>query len=178
MFEELCDGKQTIVINYLNEFNDKIYGMYKINKIHKKIKNFIYFDQHSAVQKASETLINGRGNNLSKNILLYTILKEYEFKVTLMCSIVEDNTNYLICKLNKRIPWFYIKVDFFGKIITLDCTFEREYMRAACIREIEKNSKEEYIERYYVDNKKLFIVTKNFEVNMEEEIELYEKKYA
>ncbi|MGY0374462.1 hypothetical protein [Clostridium sp. JNZ J1-5] len=175
MFKELCDGEHTVVTNYLNNFNDGAYGINKINMIFKIIKNSIYYDPYCPTQEASETLMEGRGNNLDKNILLYTILKESGFKAKLMYAHVEDNTRHLIARECKIIPWFYVKVDFFGKIITLDCSFEREYMRAAHIHEFQKNH-EEYIGKYYVDNKRLFNIIKTFEVDMEENINSFEKK--
>jgi transglutaminase-like putative cysteine protease len=75
MFHDFCDFDHDTIINYISSQTKGLHGMEKINRIFLDVKNNMYYDGRTPMQKASETLVMGRGNNVDKTILLYTLLR-------------------------------------------------------------------------------------------------------
>lgn len=176
MLISYCDLDHDTIINQMNRY-DGVYGVEKIKKIFFDVKNSVYYNKLAPMQKASETLVMGRGNNIDKNILLYTLLKAADFKCNIRCAVVMDNTKRLICRYSKEIPWYYVEVDYFGRTIILDASFDNEFMRAAGI--VYKGNNKDYDFSYYytIDGKELFIVIeKMLESKDEEAFDFYGSK--
>lgn len=158
MFEEYCDFDNEAIINYIDNFYRDLYGMDKIKKIFIDIKNSICYDPFSCEQKASQTLVMSRGNNFDKSILLYTMLKMSDFDCKLTYKIVKDNSKLFISRQNNSLPWFYTQINYFGKEIPLDCSFDESYMRASGI--MHYGTKKDYsIEDYAFNGKPLFTIS-------------------
>lgn len=158
MFEEYCDSDNEAIINYIDNFYRGLYGIDKIKKIFIDIKNSISYDPFTCEQKASQTLVMSRGNNFDKNILLYTILKMNNFDCKFTYKIVKDNSNIFISRKSNFLPWFYTKINYFGKKIPIDCSFDKSYMRASGI--MHYSTRDDYsIEDYTFNGKPLFTVS-------------------
>lgn len=154
MIDEYCDFNNEIIINFLSNFNND-YGLTKIKKIYLFVKNKIEYDIFDNMEKSSETLVMRRGNNRDKTLLLYTLLKSCDFDCTVCCAEVKDNSEIFIRRDKKSFCWFYIKVNYFGRNIELDCSFDKEYLRVTSIKNVEQNDNY-FIESYLIGNKKLF----------------------
>lgn len=158
MFSNYCDFDHDTIINYISNHVKGIHGVERINRIFIGVKNQIYYDGRAPIQKASETLVMGRGNNIDKTILLYTLLRIGGFECDIDLAYVYDNSKIYITRNNKALPWFYVTVNFFGKKIVLDCSFDKSYMIAAGIMNggYEKN----YDFKNYIlrDGRKLFSI--------------------
>ncbi|WP_032123324.1 hypothetical protein [Clostridium amazonitimonense] len=156
MIEKYCDIDNERIINYASKFSQNYSGIYLINRIYIDIKNFIYYDPYIyKEEKASETLVMGRGDNKRKNILLYTVFKSLNFNCELKTVRVKDLSNKIIARQNEVLDWFYVFLDFMGKKINLEPTFDTNYMRS--IRFTDKNIFGEFnAEKYYVEEKRLF----------------------
>jgi hypothetical protein len=93
------------LINYAANLTEDTYGIFQINKIFNDIKNTIEFDLTSQkFQNASETYVMGRGNNFSKNMLLYSILKINDIDCSIKFKYVIDNTSIFSHK-SVKFPW-------------------------------------------------------------------------
>jgi hypothetical protein len=156
MFETYCDGGHDTIINYTASIGKELFGLDKINRIFMDIKNSVYYDCFAPMQCASETLVMGRGNNLDKAILLSTVLKESGFENKINFTYVKDVTNRLFSRSNKPIPWFYVEVEFFGRKMIYDCSFDQSFMRAAGIKHIGQG-KDYNFKDYVIDGTRLFI---------------------
>lgn len=154
---DYCDYDNGTIINYLDYISKDLSSLKKIEKIFLSVKNSIEYDMFSSIQRASETLVMGRGNNLDKNLLLYVLLKESGFDANIYCANVKDKSKTLINRDNKIIPWYYIKVMYFGKVHVMDCSFDSSYMRAAGIRNY-GNYDRYLISDYIYNSDKLFEV--------------------
>jgi hypothetical protein len=156
MFHDYCDFNHDTIINYISNQTKGLHGMEKINRIFLDIKNNIYYDGSTPIQKASETLVMGRGNNVDKTILLYTLLRAGGFECEIDSACVYDNSKIYISRNNKALPWFYVTVNFFGRKAVLDCSFDKSYMIAAGI--FHKGNAKEYNFRDYIlkDGNSLF----------------------
>ncbi|HAZ37254.1 MAG TPA: hypothetical protein DEF85_05460 [Clostridiaceae bacterium] len=171
MYMCYCDLNHDAIINQMNHYDD-VYGVEKLKRIFFDVKNSIYYDTFTSMQRASETLVMGRGNNIDKNILLYTLLKLGEFDCHIKCALVTDNTKRLISRSNKEISWYYVEVSYFGRAIILDASFDSGFMRAAGI-ECKGNDKDYDFSCYCTnDGRKLFNVRKRLVENKEEELDL------
>lgn len=166
MFKDYCDSNHECIINFIGNVNEGEYGINKIQKIFLITKNNIAYDMFCNLQHASETLVFSRGSNIDKALLLYTLLTSAGFDCDLCYAIVKDNSR-LISKSGKNIKWFYVTINYFGKLIELDCSFDRSFMNAAKIRHMSK-SVDFKLENYIYKNEKLFNVVKRCCINMEE----------
>lgn len=166
MFKDYCDFNRECIINFIGNISEGEYGINKIQKIFLIAKNNIEYDMFCNLQYASETLVFARGDNLDKTLLLYTLLVSEGFDCNLCYAVVKDSSK-LISKSGKNIKWFYVTVNYFGKLIELDCSFDRSFMNAAKIRYISKGV-DFKLENYIYENKKLFNVVKRCSINMEE----------
>ncbi|WP_392486836.1 hypothetical protein ACER0A_001180 [Haloimpatiens sp. FM7315] len=155
---ELCDKQNQVIVNYVSEFQNSGYGIQKIKRVFLNIKNKINYDPDLETQNASETLVMGYGNNLDKNVLLYTILESMCFKCRLIRLMVRSDCPAF--KRNQReFPWYFISVEFLDTVVNLDCSFDKFYMMAFNI--ISKNNNIDYgPEDYFVEDRRLFRVIK------------------
>lgn len=166
MLDYYCDFKNEKIINYVGMISEEYFGLDLIKKVYTYVKNSIYYDPFSKEQKASETLVLGRGDNFSKNILLYTMLKALNFHCYLEEERVKDNTRKLISRKDEVVKWYFVKLVFFNRDIAMDPSFDKSYIRAARIENKCKYD-EFYIEGYYVDHLKLFNKIENVNFNKE-----------
>lgn len=158
MFEDYCDSYNERIINYINNFYKNLCGNKKIKRIFIDIKNSICYDPFSCEQKASQTLVMSRGNNFDKNILLYTIYKMNDFDCRFTYKVVKDNSKIFISRRNNFFPWFYTEINYFGKKIPLDCSFDKSYMKASGI--MHYSTRDDYrIEDYTFNGRPLFTVS-------------------
>lgn len=160
MIDKYCDFDNEVIINFLSNFSNE-YGLNKIKRIYLFVKNNVEYDAFANMEKASETLVMRRGNNRDKTLLLYTLLKGCDIDCKICYAEVKDNSEIFIRRDKKSFQWFYIKLNYFGRNIELDCSFDREYLRVTSIKNIEQNDNY-YIDNYQIENKKLFdIINKN-----------------
>ena len=164
MLDYYCDVKNEKIINYIGMLSEEYFGLDLIKKVYTYVKNSIYYDPFSKEQRASETLVMGRGDNFSKNVLLYTLLKALNFHCYLEEEIVKDNTRKLISRKDEVIKWCFVKVIFFDRDITMDASFDKSYIQAARIKN--KCRYDEFnIEGYYIEDLKLFNKMQNIDCN-------------
>lgn len=155
------------LVNYAADLTENIHGVVKIKKIFNAIKNRIEFECESTdFQTSEDTLVMGRGNNFSKNMLLYSILKISDVDCDIRIKYVVDNTFIFSHEINV-LPWFYVNVNYFGKDIELDCSFDKEFMNAAGI--FHKESKLDYdIENYFNFKGKIFKIITNEDIILDD----------
>jgi hypothetical protein len=110
-----------------------VHGMDRINMLFMNVKNSIEYSGFAPMQKASETLVMGRGNNADKCILFYTLLKNGGFNCCIYKVNVIDNSSTFISRTGNPVPWFYVGIEFFGMKINFDPSFDKSYMWAAGI---------------------------------------------
>lgn len=162
MLNEFMDSNHEAIIKFANTIGDKALGLNRITEVFINIKNCVYYENTSRINKtASETLVMGCGNNFSKNILLYTVLKIKGFQCKLKFKRVVDRTGWVSFRSREKdkgaIQWFYVRINYFGKELNLDCTFDRGFMKAAKI--VHKNNELNYeIEDYLINNDNVFDV--------------------
>lgn len=133
MLQSYCDYEHDVIVNYGTNHFKSFHGIDKINMIFKDVKDSIYYTKFVPMQKASETLVMGRGNNADKCILLNTLLKNEGFDCCIYKVNVFDNSGTFISRTGKPVPWFYVEVEFFGMKINYDPTFDKSYMLATRI---------------------------------------------
>lgn len=133
MLQCYCDYGHDTIVNYETNHFIHVHGIDRINMIFMDVKNSIYYSGLVPIQKASETLVMGRGNNADKCILLYTLLKNEGFDCTIYKANVIDNSNTFISRTGKPVTWFYVGVEFFGMNINFDPSFDKSFMTAAGI---------------------------------------------
>lgn len=133
MLQSCCDYEHDAIVNYGTNHFKNVHGIDKINMIFRNVKDSIYYSKFVPMQKASETLVMGRGNNVDKCILLNTLLKNEGFDCCINKVNVIDNSCTFISGTGEPVPWFYIEVEFFGMKINYDPTFDKGFMRAAGI---------------------------------------------
>lgn len=140
MLQSYCDYEHDAIVNYETNHFKNAHGIDKINMIFKDVKDSIYYSKFTPLQKASETLVMGRGNNADKCILLNTLLKNEGFDCCINKVEVIDNSCMFISRTEMPVPWFYVEVEFFGMKMNYDPSFDKSYMRAAGIthRECDK----------------------------------------
>jgi hypothetical protein len=152
------DMDHEALIRYVNRLNEDVNGIQRIINIFMKLKNDVMYDSiKKSEQLASETLVMGYGNNFSKNNLLCAVLQMKGYECQLKYKNVTDNTNWVFSRNRKVIPWYYVSVDYFGKVLNLDCSFDRSFMSAARI--VHKGDKLDYeLENYYFIDGSVFEV--------------------
>lgn len=127
LLDMVSDTNNKVLVNH-----SKSYALLDpLNKIHEIFlftKNQISFHNSKQIEKASETLVYRYGNNISKNILLYSLLKINKFECTLVCSFIKDTNNLLKESKFKVIPWIYVKVTSNYKTLYLDCSFDKYFL--------------------------------------------------
>lgn len=155
------------LINYAANLTEDTYGIFQINKIFNDIKNTIEFDLTSPkFQTASETYVMGRGNNFSKNMLLYSILKINDIDCSIKFKYVIDNTSIFSHKLVK-LPWFFVYVNYFGKELELDCSFDKDFMVTTGI--FHKDSNFNYrIKNYFNFKGNVFQIVTDEDISLED----------
>lgn len=155
MLNQYCDAGNSVIINYLsNNFDDKS-GLEKLNAIYNEVKNSIYYDSTAPIQRASETLVMGRGNNFDKNVLLHTLLKTSGFNCKLLYKFIIDRTERLAGIGRKEAPWFYVEIEFFNKKLYLDASFDREFLRISGVED--RSRPYDFApENYFIDDKRIF----------------------
>lgn len=155
MFSKYADLENDTLKNYSSILAENSYGISLIFKIYINTKNCIDYIPDNVLQKASETLVMGRGNNFSKNILLYSLLKISGFECELNYKYIVDNTKVIACRNNSIIPWFYVNVYYLDKKLEMDCSLDRSYKKSAGVL-IDGNEMEYSVEKYKVKNKRAF----------------------
>lgn len=156
MIQSYCDFGHNTLVNYgTNRFMHD-HGINRIERIFMDIKNSIYYSGLVPVQKASETLVMGRGNNVDKCILLYTLLKNEGFDCSIYKVDVIDNSNTFISRTGKPMPWYYVGVEFFGMNINFDPSFDKGFMMAAGISNRYNNKSYDLTEYIFDGDKNLF----------------------
>lgn len=158
MINKFMDMEHEALIRYVNRLNEDVDGIQRIINIFMKLKNEVMYDSiKKSEQLASETLVMGYGNNFSKNNLLCAVLQLTGYECELRYKNVTDNTRWLFSRNRKAIPWYYVSVNYFGKVLNLDCSFDRSFMNAAGI--VHKGDKLTYeLENYYFVNGRVFEV--------------------
>lgn len=158
MTNKFMDMDHDALVRYINRLNEDADGIQRALNIFIRLKNEIMYDSiKKSEQFASETLVMGRGNNFSKNNLLCTILQLSGYDCQLRYKKVIDNTKWLFSRNGKAIPWYYVRVDYNGTAVNLECSFDRSFMSAAGI--VQKRDKLDYeLENYYVANGRVFDV--------------------
>lgn len=132
MIMDYIDLRHEALINYADRICKNMYGVQKIKGIFMNVKNTIQYDNTSLEpMKASETLVMGRGNNFCKTMLLYALLRLNGFQCKVMYMNIIDLSRRIANRNEKAVPWFYVKVNYFGREFRLDCSLDRSYMSAA-----------------------------------------------
>lgn len=155
MFSKYADLENDTLINQSSVLAENSYGISLIFKIYMNTKNYINYVPNNILQEASETLVMGRGNNFSKNILLYSLIKISGFDCDLKYKYIVDNTKVIACRNNNIIPWFYVCVNYLGKKFEMDCSLDRAYQKSAGVA-FDGNYMEYNVEKYMVNNKSAF----------------------
>ncbi len=150
-----CDTNNEKIIKYVREISKKYSDIDLINRVYFDIKNSIYYDPYSNYQKASETLVMGRGDNFSKNVLFYTLMKSLGFESYIENVRVKDNTMRLISRKNTIVNWSYVRIVLFGENIVLDVSFDKMHLIATQIK-CKSKFGQFSAEDYYVEDKRLF----------------------
>ncbi|WMJ79370.1 hypothetical protein RBU49_10760 [Clostridium sp. MB40-C1] len=169
MIEYYSELNNEQLINYGANIIENVHGVFQINKMFNDIKNKIEFDMESYdFETASETLIMGRGNNFSKNMLLYSILKINDIDCKLKLKYVMDKS-FVFSHESTYIPWFYVDVNYFGKRLELDCSFDKEFMNTVGI--FHKDTKFNYkLENYFNFKGRVFEVITSEGITLTDEI--------
>lgn len=155
MIKQYCDINHETIINYLSNLEEGCFGLERIKRLFRDVKDSVYYDCFAPLQKASETLVMGRGNNFDKTVLLHSLLLAGGFDSRINLCYVKDRTKRIISRLDRGIQWYYVEVNFMGRKIELDCSFDKGFMRAAGI--INKDTSDNYsIDKYFADNISLF----------------------
>lgn len=152
------DINHEALIRYVNRIDENSTGIQRIINIFMKLKNEIMYDSiKKSDQLASETLVMGYGNNFSKNNLFCAILKLSGYESELIYKNVKDNTKWLFSRKGMVIPWYYVNVNYYGKELKLDCSFDGGFMRGAKI--VYKGDKLDYcLENYHFAEGRVFEV--------------------
>jgi len=151
VFSKYADLDNETLINHSAALAENSYGTSLIYKIYMNTKNYINYVPNNVLQKASETLVTGRGNNFSKNILLYSLLKISGFECELTYKYIVDNTKTIACRNNIIIPWFYVHVNYLGKSLKMDCSLDGAYQKSVGAV-FDGNDMEYSIEKYMINN--------------------------
>ena len=176
MFSKYIDLDNEALINHSARLAENSHGILLINKIYMNTKNYTNYVPNNVLQKASETLVMGRGNNFSKNILLYTLLKICGFDCDLKYKYIVDNTKVIACRNNIKIPWFYVHVNYIDKKLELDCSLDRAYQKSVGVV-WDENDMEYGVEKYMVNNKRAFtLVSMNLEDSEEAVLKILSKQ--
>jgi hypothetical protein len=160
MTNKFMDIDHEALSRYLNRIEEDFTGVQRIMYIFIKLKNEVMYDTiKKTEQLASETLVMGYGNNFSKNNLLCAVLQLAGYECELRFKNVKDNTKWLFSRNGKVIPWYFVSVNYHGKVLNLDCSFDRGFMSVASI--VYTGDKLDYgIENYIFAEGKLFEVVR------------------
>jgi len=169
VFSKYADLDNETLINHSAALAENSYGTSLIYKIYMNTKNYINYVPNNVLQKASETLVMGRGNNFGKNILLYSLLKISGFDCELKYKYIVDNTKVIACTNNNIIPWFYVHVNYLGKNFELDCSLDGAYQKSAGVV-LDGNDMEYSIEKYMVNDMSAFALVSMDIEDCEEEV--------
>ena len=158
MTNKFMDMDNEALVRYISRLEEDFVGVQRIMHIFIKLKNEIMYDTiKKTEQPASETLVMGYGNNFNKNNLLCAVLQLADYQCELRYKNVKDNTKWLFSRNSKIIPWYYVKVNYYGTVINLDCSFDRRFMNAARI--VYQGDKVDYrLEDFHFEGGKLFEV--------------------
>ena len=151
MFSKYIDLENETLINHCARLSENSHDISLIYKIYMNTKNYTNYVPNNVLQKASETLVMGRGNNFSKNILLYTLLKISGFDCDLKYQYIVDITKAIACSNNINIPWFYVHVNYLGKSLKMDCSLDGAYQKSVGAV-FDGNDMEYSIEKYMINN--------------------------
>jgi len=130
IYDFYADIEKEVLINFATNTTVGLSGIKEINRLFSEVKEHVFYENSIKLQKASETQVLGGGNNFSKNILLYSLLKICGYHCDLKYYYVKDTTGKICSKGLKAYPWFFVTVDFCGTTISLDGSFNKEYMKA------------------------------------------------
>jgi len=130
IYDFYTDIEKEVLINFATNTTVGLSGIKEINRLFLEVKEHVFYENSIKLQKASETQVLGGGNNFSKNILLYALLKICGYHCDLKYYYVKDATGKICGKGLKAYPWFFVTVDFCGTTIRLDSSFNKEYMKA------------------------------------------------
>jgi len=169
MFFKYADLDNETLINHSAALAENCYGISLIYKIYMKTKDYINYDPNNVLQKASETLVTGRGNNFSKNVLLYSLLKISGFECELRYTYIIDNSKVIACRNNNIIPWFYVHVNYLGKTLELDCSLDGAYQKSAGVV-LGGDDMEYNVEKYMVNDMSAFALVSMDIEDCEEEV--------
>ncbi|SHK52526.1 hypothetical protein SAMN02745163_03965 [Clostridium cavendishii DSM 21758] len=133
IFNDYTDFSHPLLIKSGTNFNSSTIE-HKIYKIFNFVRNNIIYENSKFVQKASETLVFGFGNNTSKNILLYSLLKINKIECSLESIFIKDNFNCIISKNDSITEWYFVKLNISNKTIILDPTLDSSIRRGLNIR--------------------------------------------
>jgi hypothetical protein len=159
MLQCYCDYGHDTIVNYETNCFIHVHGIDRINMIFMDVKNSINYSGLAPIQKASETLVMGRGNNADKCILFYTLVKNEGFDCGIYKVNVIDNSNTFISRAGKPVSWFYVGVDFFGMKINFDPSFDKSFMWAAGITNKGMNKGYDLTGYKFNGGQKLFTLT-------------------
>ena len=155
MFSKYIDLENETLINHCARLSENSHDISLIYKIYMNTKNYTNYVPNNVLQKASETLVMGRGNNFSKNILLFSLLKINGFECELKYKYIVDNSKVIACRNNIIIPWFFVHVNYLGKNLELDCSLDGAYQKAAGVA-FDENDMEYSVEKYMVNDMSAF----------------------
>lgn len=130
IYDFYSDIDKEVLINFATNSTIGVSGISEIKKLFLEAKEHVVYEKSVKIQRAAETQVLGSGNNFSKNLLLYSLLKICGYNCKLQYNFIKDNTGKICNKGLKVYPWFFVTIDFFGSEIKLDCSFNREYMKA------------------------------------------------
>jgi len=169
MFSKYADLDNETLINHSAALCENSHGTSLIYKIYMNTKNFIDYIPNNVLQNASETLVMGRGNNFSKNMLLFALLKISGFECELKYKYIVDNSKVIACRNNIIIPWFYVHVNYLGKNLGLDCSIDSSYQKSAGVA-LDGNDMEYSVEKYLINNMSAFAPVSMEKEACEEEV--------
>jgi len=169
MFTKFIDLNNDTLIKHAASLIENVKGSEQIQKIYIDVKSSIAYVPDNLLQKASETLVTGRGNNFSKNILLYSLMKINGFDCELRYKYVIDITKAITCTNNSLIPWFYVYVNYLGREIFLDCSFDSSFQRAVGVTVLGDKINHS-IEKYFLDGQRAFKVFNKIREENEENL--------
>lgn len=176
MFSKYADLDNETLINHSARLAENCHGISLIFKIYMNTKNYINYVPNNVLQRASETLVMGRGNNFSKNILLYSLLKISGFDCELDYKYVVDNTKIIACRNNINIPWFYVELNYLGKKLKMDCSLDGAYQKSAGVV-LDGDDMDYSVEKYIVNNKRAFtLVSTKTEDKQEDVLKILSKQ--
>lgn len=169
MFTKFIDLDNEILINHAARLIENVQGSEQIYKIYIHTKNSITYVPDNVLQKASETLVMGRGNNFSKNVLLYSLLKINGFECELKYKYVIDNTKIIACKNNINTPWFYVYVNYLGRKFDLDCSLDGSFQRVIGVT-FDGDETNCSVEKYLLNKERAFTVLDETELSSQEAV--------